>query len=517
MTKIEVELHEDVVSVLNKLKNINDTGIELSVPEGAVLFENILNIKLIKKWSEKESRVVNFETNDERGQNMLLSLEEQVFKADSPEEMDYEEEEAENSYSEVVEKKVQKGNYRKVPFLTFLSKKKNIGIFVALLLILGLGGIFLYKFVSTQPVAYIKVVVNSQPLTKSLSIRVKNDSLTNAEQKTLKGYMIEAYVDDSLKIPTTGEKTIGEKAQGSITIINKTSENKKIKKGTTLTYENNDQLYEYITLKEIEVEGKTETVGLEGSGDVVVVWGREEVDVEAKEIGDKYNLEKAKKLKFDDYKTSEMEAEVEEKIDGGKEEKIKIVAQEDIDELKTKLSENSNEKAIRALETKVGNGIKLINGSTMVSVFKESFSQALDEEAEEITLEQTFVAKGLTYEQEELNNLVDKLVEGFIPENYVLSTKERAVNVEVLGNTDKTVLSETEADIQVTLKTYVVTDISEEKVINDLMGKKAPEAERYLGGIRNVKTYELNIAPKFPFFDYIPYDENRIEVVLERE
>ena len=63
MTQVEVELHDDAVSILNKLKNINDTGIELVVPDGAVILENMVNLKLLKTWVEESGKTLHFLTN----------------------------------------------------------------------------------------------------------------------------------------------------------------------------------------------------------------------------------------------------------------------------------------------------------------------------------------------------------------------------------------------------------------------------------------------------------------------
>jgi len=250
---------------------------------------------------------------------------------------------------------------------------------------------------------------------------------------------------------------------------------------------------------------------------ITVINGRANVDVEAAEIGKKYNLDDGEDLEIEGKKKSEFEAEVKEDIDGGKEETIMIVAQEDVDNVIQKLLENSEEKSLRALSEKVSGGQKLVSGSENVVVAKEEFSHKLDDETEELTLSQTFSAKGLVYTPDDLDKLMDSLMEEFVPEGFVLSTKERIVNVEVLGNTETTVLSAAEADLQVTLKTFVVTDISEEIIKQALMGKSPKDAEKYLGSIRNVKTYELSINPRIPLFDFIPKDASRIIINLERE
>lgn len=77
MTKLNVDIHDSVVDVINKIREINDSGIELIIPEGALVFENILNIRLIQKETDKLDKSVSFTTQDEQGLNLIHSLNEE--------------------------------------------------------------------------------------------------------------------------------------------------------------------------------------------------------------------------------------------------------------------------------------------------------------------------------------------------------------------------------------------------------------------------------------------------------
>ncbi len=509
MTKIEVELHEDVISIIHKLKNVADTGVELIVPEGAVLFDNILNLKLLRNWSDQEGKVINFQTDDVGGQNLLMSLEEE---ASFPEEITPENVEA-------IEEEVpaQKFAMPKMRLTLPVIKLKKGKIFLVLIIVaglLGVVGVVTYRYVSRLPQAHVKIVVNSQPLTRSFEIKVISGHDTSADEKILKGTTLEAGLDDEVIVETTGEKIVGEKAKGEITIYNKTTEEKKFKKGTDIIYrDKDDDKFVYELRDDITVGPSVDDPG-PPPGEI---WGSADVEVEAKEIGKDYNIDKGEDLEVEDQDDSDFVAKVNKDIDGGKEETIKIVAQEDMDKAIQTLQENSKEKALKALDQKITGDQKLISGSENVAVVKETFSHKLGDETEELKLSQTFSAKCLTYVSGDLNTLVDTLTESFVPEGFELSDKERAVNVEVLGNTETTLLNDSEADLQVTLKTFVVTDISEDSIKQALMGLTVNEAEKYLGSIRNVKTYELSINPHVPFFDNVPKDESRIIINLERE
>jgi hypothetical protein len=78
MTKLELEIHEDVISVINKIKSTNDAGIELIIPEGSVLFENVLNLKILEKEAEQTGKTLHFTTEDESGLNLIAAIKDGV-------------------------------------------------------------------------------------------------------------------------------------------------------------------------------------------------------------------------------------------------------------------------------------------------------------------------------------------------------------------------------------------------------------------------------------------------------
>jgi len=511
MTKLEIELHDNIISVLHKLKNINDTGIELVVPEGSVIFENILNLKLIQKWSEKEEKVISFQTDDQNGQNMLASMEN---GNEFPDEM------AQDTSSldeELPQQKISMPKFR-FSLPTIKLKKGKIVVFIAaLLILLGLLGFGAYRYAAKQPIANIKIIVNSQPLTRSLEIKVADGEETDAENKILQGATVAASVEDNVTVETTGEKIVGEKAEGEIVIYNKTDEEKEFEDGTEVIFEDDDDDEFVYELKDDVTVPPREEASDSTPANPKYISGSAEVDVEAKEIGKDYNIDEGESLEIEDQDDSDYVAEVYKDIDGGKKETVLIVAQEDIDTAATKLLEDAEETAYRALDEKISGGQKLINGSQSVAVIKEEYSHILGEETEELTLSQSFASKGLVYKPEDLDKLIDELIQEFIPEDFILSTKERVLNVEILGNTETTTLNELEADIQVTIKTFVVTAISEDSIKKELMGKNVGDAQKYIGSIKNIKTYEFSIDPRIPLLDFVPKDEGRIIIKLERE
>ena len=49
MRKIILEIHDDILKVLETLESNQDDVVELEIPEGSVLFDNIVNLKILQK------------------------------------------------------------------------------------------------------------------------------------------------------------------------------------------------------------------------------------------------------------------------------------------------------------------------------------------------------------------------------------------------------------------------------------------------------------------------------------
>lgn len=515
MTKLEVEIHDDVISIINKVKNINDPDIEITIPEGAVVLENILNLKLINETAEHLNKTIQYSTLDEAGQTLLSMLNEEEgaepFANFAPEEQDaINLDEKKNRFKSAKQRFKPNLRLPKINFQLPGGNNKPIVIGVGVLVALGLMAFFLSKTTTAD----IKIVVNSQPLAKSIQITVDKTKITNAESKILRGVPVTNTEVDTLTADTTGEKMIGKKAKGTAKIYNLTDTEKEFKKGTTLTYDADAGSIYYLTDATVSVPATTYD---DTTTPPTPTFGEVEVDITAENIGATYNIDKDSKLEVKGYKKSQFTATATEDFTGGESKKVKIVAQADLDKLTKDLTTTITDKATKSLEAKVLAGQKLITGSAKIIETQDSFDKKLNDEADKVTLTKTITLAGLSYTSAELDKLVDGLLVEFIPDGFVLSDKEREINVQILGVGDNTVLSPEKADLQVTVKTFVVPDIKEETVKDNLKGKGVTEAQEYLSKIRNVKTYSLNISSKIPLFNKIPMDVNKINLTITRE
>ena len=508
MENLRLEIFDNVVSVIEKLRDLPGSEVEIWIPEGSVLFENSLSLKLIKKEAEKFGKSLSFSTNDPTGQTLLDLVEGNNGGGMSIAE-DFVPKEV--ALDDVVvggagSVGARRFNFKNIKFPK--GKKLWLGI-------LGLVFLFgIYKVAVGAPKAEVVITVESQPLIKSIELEVGTAVKNDPKARTLEGKTFTASVSKTKTGATSGEAFVGEKAAGRVEIINKTTDDKDFDSGEELHYKDDEDLL-YVLDDDVTVSACVPEDPLDPLSPCVP--STEEVDVTAKGIGKDYNLDEGKILRFEDYASSKYEARTVKDIKGGSSETVKVVTQKDMDDLAAVLLEEMTGDAENALKGGIESGWVLIKGSESVLTATKEFNHKLDDQVDEIELIQAVNFQGLAYNQKALDELLNSLLDEFVPEGFELSKQNREVNVEILGNTDATTLSTTKSDLQVTLKSFILPQLDEAKIKSDLVGKKLSEAERILGGIRNVKSYEINTSFKIPFFSRMPGKPENITLTIKKD
>ena len=513
MKKLILEIHDDILKVLEKLENSQDTEVELEIPEGSVLFDNIVNLKILQKEADNLGKSLNFKTLDENGAALIDSILSGTRPQDEFVSREFTPSRHMVTPKESLFSKLG-GLVPSMPRISLFTGGRGFSKVLIILVVLGLLGGLGYLLITQVPQAFVKISVDSQPLIKSISIKVVLDKATSAKERVLNGRKVEAVASDTASIEPTGVKIVGETASGKIKIYNYTDQEVEFGKGTEVYFNEDDYDLTYKTKSTVTIPAETlKEPGVPGSPTVP---GEATVDVEATEIGEDSNIDKGNTLTFDDYKKSEIVAAADADFSGGESSEVKVVAEADLLKLEEELQKKLTENSENVLKAKQGVKYKLIDGSTSTSIVSKKYSAELDDETDSLSLDMEVKAFGLSYSTDELNRLLDALVDSFIPDGFKLSAKNKSISVEILGNSDDTVLSASEADLQVTLKAYVVPGINESDLKTDLKGKKLNDARDLLNNIQNINSFELSISPNIPFFGRMPVSEENInlEIIL---
>ncbi len=512
MYRLVLEIHDDIYSAMKKIRGVEDTSVELEIPERSVLLENILNLKLLKKESEKIQKSLNLITFDRLGQSLINMLEEEEggFLHGGFVSKDLSYDEVKSTGNKLISRSFVVGRLKgSLPKFRFSGNKRYyIPTLVAVLI---LSTLFLYTQRAHK--AEVKIITESQPLTKSITVKVSRDVASNAETRILSGIGVETSVTETSSTAVTGEKLVGEKAKGKAKIFNKTIAEQVFKKGQILIYSDNNKEYKYSLNDSVTVPARVDLPGPPPT----TTFSEIEVSITALDIGSVYNIDSDKSLDIDGYKSSEFTSATSEKITGGKSSTVKVVADADLKKLSDLVLKTIQDEAQKSLEIKLPSNQKFIAGSQKVTVATQNYSAKVGDQKDTLELTETATVTGLAYLQDEMNSLLSKVSQNLVPSGFEISDKEKEVNVEVLGNTDTTVLSPVQADLQVTLKSFVVPVIGIDELKALLAGKSVGDAEIVLGKLSSVKTYSIKIVPNLILFGKVPINKNNISIQVVRE
>lgn len=139
-------------------------------------------------------------------------------------------------------------------------------------------------------------------------------------------------IDITSSTEATGQKTIGEKAIGEVTIFNPFSNALNLTKGTVLTSSNNLK-YELTTIVSVAGSSADYDTG-------TITMGQTKASVIAQEIGEEYNLPKDEKLYLKDSSGTQILAKVKESLTGGSKQSVQAISAEDKANVDRQIAQN---------------------------------------------------------------------------------------------------------------------------------------------------------------------------------
>lgn len=181
----------------------------------------------------------------------------------------------------------------------------------------------------------------------------------------------------SATIKTTGQKIVGEKAQGEIIIYNKLDKSQSLVKGSVLT-DSTGKKFELINSVSIASSSSDLDAG-------VINLGQTKALISASDIGSEYNLTKGTKLVFKDFSENILVAKVKENLSGGSKRQVNAVSRED----KVTLEQKINEVIKNETNKKIDQDLSSINGVIRETIQNKKdridFSREIGEEADELS------------------------------------------------------------------------------------------------------------------------------------
>jgi hypothetical protein len=393
----------------------------------------------------------------------------------------------------------------KLSVVSLLAKKPKVKMGGKKTLVFG-GGLFVILMVVGLiswwflPKATVTIYVSPKKLDEKMTIFIDPDaSDSNFAKGILSGDTVKTTVSGDRTTSTSGTKTIGENAKGSVIIQNGTAQALKLPAGTFL--------YSAADLKFELAEEASVSAAISPSSP-----GTDTVEVVAVGIGAEYNLAKDESFSVGNYPKAEVDAVATSDFSGGSSREISAVSEEDMDGLEDDLTEELLEEAKNNLSEKISEDQYFIEESMETTPSTKSFNNKVGDEADNLKLSLSLEVTGLVVEDMALSDFAKEILKDKIPSGYVLREDQIDMRFEL----------EEESDEVYELTTYMevnlLPEMKPDEIIKEIVGKNISLAKDYLTSISGFTRAEIDLKPPLPgWLGTLPHVAKNIEIELAAE
>ncbi|MCA9369665.1 hypothetical protein KC686_00750 [Candidatus Woesebacteria bacterium] len=380
---------------------------------------------------------------------------------------------------------------------------------VAVLLGLLATGVILYFFLVRSVTAVVMITPKKNTITAQSTLTVDEDAREpDLESMTLPGILVEKAVSGSESTTASGTTTVGDKATGSITLLNSTESEKTFAAGTTVS--GNGQSFTLDSAVSVPAATRKDT----SVTTTEIKKGEASATVTATEIGDGGNLGEDVQLQVADFASNTYEAVTQSAFSGGSSREITVVAEQDLTALRTTLEKQLLETGGGQLADEQSAGVYVLPGYSL-TVSSAQYSAEVGDETREITLTMQGTVQALSYRAEDLKPLAHQLLISQVPEGFQLSDDDPQI---LSSPTDaQEEISTSTRTLEANITTTAVATISSEDIKTSIAGKRASEAESQLSSTMGITSAQLELRPVLAtrFGIGVPSDTQKIEILFE--
>lgn len=368
------------------------------------------------------------------------------------------------------------------------TKIVALALIAIVILFVGLTGTVFFI-----PKAEIVAHVDSQEFDREMNVGVTTNGDESGE--SLKGEFLQTTEIGTNKSVVTGQKLVGKKARGNVTIYSVT-DGRSFPSETLITSPSG---LKFTLTKDVSV----------ASGDAATS-ATVTVPVEASAIGDSFNLGAGTKFSVGNLSSSLYLAKNESAFSGGESHMAKVVTKEDQDRLMASLSGELSEKALASLQAKVEKDQKLLPNAITSSILKKKYSKDIDSEAEYLNLDLSMDFKGVVFSENEALELFRNKYGSEIAKGYEMQDATISVTQAEMDKNKET-------NLVLRLSSRIAPRINLESITGQVAGKSQNDASEILKKIPGVKKVQFAVKPAFfaPLSKYIlPINKENIKLVV---
>lgn len=534
---IYIDIEDDITSIIEKVKAAKEQVIALVPPKRAGALQSVVNLKLLQRTAKAdEKRLVlitsdrsltalasgvqipvakNLQSKPELAPVAALAVDDDdVINGDqlsvgehakaapkTKKELDdlnaekaLAELEGEDNKAKDVKKNKKTPKGMKVP--DFNKFRKWI-IFGGLALVALIG--FLVWAIVYAPSATVTITAKTTEVGVDVPLVLTLDGESNIGSNTLRPEVQESKKTDTIDFTATGEKEVGEKATGKLTLRNSAdSDSISVPAGTR--FSSGD--YTFTSDSAATVPGARVSGGS-------IVAGEASVNVTAASIGADYNLpSRSYRSEVDGIAARGGN------MSGGSKKTVKVVSDEDVTKAQESVKEQDQDAMKADLKKQFANGVIVIDESFAVNTGESQVSPAVGEEADnaKLTVETTYTILGL--KKDEVNELLDATIGTEI---------EGRDDQRIYSNgADKISFSAYEqaqgGGLSVRLQTAgaIGPKIEDDKLAEEVEGMRYGEIQQKVEAIRGVENVNTEFWP-FWVSSAPSADKVKVEFVLSNE
>ncbi len=376
------------------------------------------------------------------------------------------------------------------------NKTKNLKKPILYGLGFGIFGVFIFLNFWLNKI--YKVLITIQPkekvISKDISIIIDSDLETSSSSADLVYFKADKKyleLEDSIQVPATGKDKKGTKSKGKMIFYNKSVDaSVSLKKGTVILDDSNNKKF---VLTQDLVIPKGEKNEVEGKEEII--FGKVEGEVEGYDIGVEYNATASDKKYFIKGLSDDVYAIVSEDIQGGSEEEITVVSEDDKEEALSRLRKDLLSEAKQKLNTSQKDLYKIPTGKV---IFEDvSLNPPIGDEASNVVVKVKAKVEYFEYSYNDLKNIAMNLLSDEIPANYHLSDNEISV---LVSNPDDSIDSQTDSEsenikVDANINMVVIADIDKEKILNRALGQNVDSFKKEMKSRSEIEDLDITAYP----------------------
>lgn len=353
----------------------------------------------------------------------------------------------------------------------------------------------------TLPRAQVLVYAEPRVLEKDTQV-VADPTLKEVDESGNKipGQIVETTVSGSDKAVATGKKSVGEEAKGRVKIINNSSQEVTLSKGTNITATNG---LKFTLDSSVSIASTSAFADSKTTANVAAT---------AAVVGADSNLPSGTQFTVSP-PSSQVAVIADGNFSGGTSKEVTVVAEGDQQKLLATVASNLRQQAQTELQNKLNSqtkNLKILPEALLEEIAKKTFNKRVGDQASEFSLNLTIRYKGTAYSDEDLKLIVSKLVSTDIPADFELNLAqtETLADVSKLEKDGKLVFL-----ARFNAKLMPKFDI--QKLKRQIRGKSPSAAASVLKSYENVLGSEIRVTPSLPPpFQILPILEQNIKIEI---